>query len=240
MICLSSRAAFRRSCCLVAVVVSSIFYSSADGGIVATISTTPLANNSPNQKLSLFLHSDSGVLNDVESFSVYAEIGNGLATQTGVPIFQSYTWDAAITAQMGLAIPSGFTPEVANNFRATPGLTDFESPPLGDISDNSVTIGTTPTLVGEFDIDTSVFGGIFDQSFSFFIGNAPGGGGAVSELNSLSEGTLPFSFTGTFDVGNPVPVGVPEPSTFALLGLGGLGLVIRQRRRKSAIAVQAS
>jgi len=84
------------------------------------------------------------------------------------------------------------------------------APAPADINGNAVTIGNTASLA-----DSSV-------QFSFTAASA------ITELDlqAVAEGG-PFSNINGFSI---TTVAVPEPSSTALLGLGGLALVLRRRR----------
>lgn len=205
--------------CIVAVGIGSFAQNSASGALITSISGSPLANNAAGQTLTVSIRSDAGAITDVESFNIFATIGTGLAGQAGVPVFTGFAWDPAIQAQLGFAFPTVSTPE-ANDFRGSASLTDFEVP----VADNSATIGTTPTAIGTFTIDTT---GITDDTFDFRILTS---GGATSDITTVASTTTPFTFTGSFDVGAGATA-VPEPGSFAVIGLVACGLVARRKRR---------
>lgn len=193
--------------------------SHVDGAILASLQTEPLAPNSSGQLLNVFLRSDSGAITDVAGIQFHARIGDGTATQTGVPNFNivdGATYSPGAADSFDLAFESGGT-EASNPFRYSGGIVDLVT------GGSTFTINTTETLVGSFRIDTT---GISDQTFDFFIGD--GGVGAQSFVESEGSGTISIEdFNGSFTV-----AAVPEPATISFLGVLTVGSFARMRRRR--------
>ena len=111
-------------------------------------------------------------------------------------------------------------------------------------------------VANSFSISTAAFGTFTSTSFQvsssglgfeniYILGNYTGGTYASADAGQASF-TLSFtqnptatgaiSDSGTFAIPPAAPPSsVPEPSTFALLGLGGLGLTVRTLRRRQAV-----
>lgn len=200
----------------------------APAALIVSIGNTPLQRNASEQALPVFLRSDSGPVNDVIAMDIFAFIGDGSAIQltprfNGLPGTrqavdfgdgpggQPFVWDN---------LPSGFNesgaaPEATNLFRSTVGVDAV------DLTE-SVTIGTSETLVGQFLIDTTAF---FGDSFDFTISNT----GGTSQLYTFDGTDLDAApFEGTFQV-----TAVPEPSSLLVVGaIAAAGVARRQVRRQ--------
>jgi hypothetical protein len=195
--------------------------SIATAAVVVSVQGSPLANNSTGQTLELYLASSNGAdITDVEGISLATSIGNGLDSQAGVPIFESFSFNLAIAAAFDFAVPQApQTPEPGNNFRSFEALADFNLP----LDTSSFVIGVTPTLIGTYSLNTS---GITDEAFDF---NVTSFGGSNSFYSSAADGgDVAINQTVRFDVG---VVAVPEPSSLAFCSLLVGGLVMRRRRR---------
>jgi hypothetical protein len=106
---------------------------------------------------------------------------------------------------------------------------------------------------GSLSFSNAVFGTFTSTSFTvsssgpgfeniYVLGTYTGGtytspdSGSASFTISFTQdpaATGAISDSGTFSIPPSTPPSVPEPSTFALLGLGGLGLTVRSLRRRS-------
>lgn len=199
-----------------------------EAALIVSIGSTPLRPNATGQKLPVFLRSDSGSL-DVVGMDMFAFIGDGTTSQSA-PRFdgtpgtleavefsdgaggQQFAWE-------GLAngfTQSGFAPEATNVYRSSPGV--LANNPITD----TVTIGTTETLVGQFLIDTT---GFQDELFKFTITQSLGSSSQLYEAGTLN--VVPFEFAGSFQV-----AAVPEPSALAMLGLIAAGAGARRMRMR--------
>lgn len=196
--------------------------------LIVSIGSTPLQPNTANQPLSVFLRSDADPVTDVVGMNIFAFIGDGSEVQA-MPRFdgtpgtreavqfadgaggQPFVWEN---------LPSGFSesgsaPEAENVYRSSVGV-------LADDPFESVTIGTSETLVGQFLIDTTGFSGTFD----FTIANTSEGASEILTFDGSSANSIPFS--GSFQVS-----AVPEPSSLAMLGVVAVaGAGVRRRRQR--------
>lgn len=179
-----------------------------------------LAGNSTGQTIDLFGYSNTGALNNVLGIDFGVQIlgaggvfegpaappsPGGGITFTGI----SSIWDAAGFT----AIPSGSLSGV----NGAVGLTDDDFANFTSISGNSL----SPSFLGRFNIDTT---GISGTSATLDIV----AGGFV-----LTDGGSSIPIT---PLAAPYQVAaVPEPSSLALVGFLGMGLV-GYRRRRLAIA----
>ena len=135
-----------------------------------------------------------------------------------------------------VATPTTFTPLPLNNFMTLGAYTfTLTSAPAGNTFGpiSLVPVGTgTAALFGVNGILTGP--GLGGQSFNYsgvftaqFAGRSP-----TQVFNDINGGqNLPVAFSAEFTVGTAIST-VPEPSTYALMGLGlaTLGLVARRRR----------
>lgn len=206
---------------------------SASAALIVSLGSTTVQRNATNQPLQVFLRSDSGPVENVIAMDIFAFIGDGSAIQT-TPRFdgtpgtreavqfadgaggQPFVWEN---------LPSGFSesgdaPEPDNVYRSSVGVD------ANDLTE-SVTIGTSETLVGQFFIDTTGFSG---GTFDFTIANSAGGTSVLYTFDGSDLAEIPFE--GSFQV-----TAVPEPSSLALLGaFAATGAGMRRVRRRKRVA----
>ncbi|MGA2789067.1 MAG: PEP-CTERM sorting domain-containing protein [Verrucomicrobiota bacterium] len=110
---------------------------------------------------------------------------------------------------------------------------------------SALTVGTTYLIVEELDLTAHTASLWIDPDSSSFGGTAPTATASLSGLTATAVDNVGFKAQGT--AGGPylvdnlrigttwadvTPVATPEPATFALAGLGMLGLVLVRRMRK--------
>lgn len=155
----------------------------------------------------------------------------------------AYTWTFADATYSG----SGTLDTDPTNTFAISGSGMMTGPSLND----TLTLVPNPTpgsvslsSDGQWNFDNAIpvdnngllFSGVTNLFYNLF---ANGGGGSLGI--SFADGTIynqDNSIIGTLTVTAVTPPGVPEPGTWAvmLLGFGGMGAVLRSRRRQLAAA----
>lgn len=208
--------------CLIAVA------GQAQAALIVSIGSTPLQPNARDQPLSVFVRSDSDPV-EVIGMNLFAFIGDGSAVQLA-PSFdgtpgtleavrfgdgaggQPFVWEN---------LPSGFdasgeAPQSDNVHRSSVGVL------ARDPANESVTIGSSDTLVAEFLINTT---GFSDSTFDFTITQSPGASSDLIESGTFNQ--APLEFAGSFKV-----AAVPEPSSLAVLGILAAAGAGRRRMRK--------
>jgi len=204
-------------------------------GLVFSISPSTgansLANNSNNQIIDLFVYDDSGPLPGIEVFQLdlqltgpaglnLRETGDGGAADfVGVPTI----WDAAMPGGVTESFPVAWDGLAAGAPSQTNG---FISNVPGQAATISGSAGA-PSFVTRFYVDTT---GITDEVATLDIletGNTFAATGLFAQ--TFKTPGSPSAFT--FHIGSPTVV--PEPSSFAILGLGLASVVVVRRRRQT-------
>jgi predicted extracellular nuclease len=139
---------------------------------------------------------------------IFAEASASNPESTIIPAFT--------TAWFGSNVPAGFA------------MSSYTGTGVGlSTAGDAVNIfDSTGTLVASVSFDASTTGFTFD--------NAAGITGKISQLSAVGVNGAFTSFNGV-EVGSPGTIGttaVPEPSSFALIGLAASGFVARRIRRR--------
>ena len=151
-----------------------------------------------------------------ESAVVPRDIGTGLTFGAGL-------LDDGTSARVGSSgVRAAFFASQDNNMTITPVFADAVGAPMGFMS-NDLPIGDNSILLAEITLDVGI-----DASGPFDLSTSAAGVGALIG-NSVLAGPFVTPGTGTATL---TVTAVPEPSTWALLGLGTL-VVARRHRKKS-------
>jgi hypothetical protein len=132
----------------------------------------------------------------------------------------------AITSNAVFPAPNGIFTDSIFTVATLPGAFNFAAPP-------ATTFVTTPTVAYTGHFVSSSGNGVTTAYSALYIGTGVVSGTpySISERLVLNLGGT----SGTIELRNPpVPSAVPEPSTFALLGLGAVGLAVSAFRRRQA------
>lgn len=197
------------------------FYAgTASADVILSISPSTgvnsLAGNSTGQTIELFGYSNSGVITDVLGINMDVQIvGTGGVFEAGPsPGGIQFTgissiWDAAGFS----AVPSG----TLSGTGGTVAVADDDFANFTTISGSSL----TPSLLGRFKLNTT---GVSGTSATL---NVVAGGSSFVFTNS---GSVSISMSAPYQV-----AAVPEPSSLALVGFLGMGLVGYRRRRLAIV-----
>jgi len=160
----------------------------------------------------------------------FADTGAPTANTGNINTSTSFTIGDLVSngSQSGLFVGMGSQTFGTVAFDTTVGTSlSFGNAVFGSFASTSITLASdVPGAVayyalGEWTPGTygSVAGGPFLASFTISYTQTPAGTGAISDSSTFS---VP-----------PAPLGVPEPSSFVLLGLGAIGFVGYRRLRRA-------
>jgi hypothetical protein len=200
--------------------------------------------------IGLTFHNTSGgdLINSQMQLHAYQGLNNGDSATVNLGTLGA--GDTNLTWGGSDALPGVSSSTVANNLTAYDYDDEWGNTPAG-YTNAACVVGTALCSdVGNFTITftAQISGGAFngDSVFSVFSPTTNFTGGFVGfeglDPNGVSESVYDQhsgSITGTLAVINiGVPPGVPEPATWAMLilGFGGIGSLMRQRRAKTALA----
>ena len=203
------------------------------GAPVGVTAAWSLANQAANNTYMYALYYSTTVAN-IGGFETTAVVGTN-----GIYAFQDVGWNFLNPSAIG-----GYTvgPAYATNAAAGRFTVEFIDPTH---SSTTITPNTTP---GEWAVIGWWTGNMYNgnpvttvsQLIDWYNNGNPVSGGWIGESPLTSgtpgdptvtpAGTTPSVFGGAFTLG-AVPVSVPEPATMALMGLGGLSLLLIRRRK---------
>ncbi len=175
-----------------------------------------------------------------------ASLGNAATATAEITFDPSQLNNPGFTStQEGVFVVTAFTMTVsgAKNGNGTFGLADFNNFSLGT---NGGLLDFTRELVGQ-PTSGSPWGtthtgdsGVFNIITEYDLSPTTTGFFQITPTYQLgSSGTVVYGFDDSMLLTSFAPAAspVPEPSSFALLGVGGLGLIIRSYRRRCRTVV---
>jgi hypothetical protein len=207
------------------------------GAFVVVLGDTPLANNSPDERLPVYVYwDDTGLSPAVTGIWLSAGIGTADPNQTGTPQFRydfprggilfanefndptltgTTIWQSAFVNTLS----GGIAPAADNTFLMT-------NVRVAAASAATYQFSSTPELVAELRIDTT---GVSDQIFNINIGEfAPNAYSFLRLPGDPVPSQYTISYSGSFSVGDVSAV--PEPATIGLVGLAAVAVAGARRR----------